>query len=85
MKIVSEADASIPSSSKSRKLDTSSQTPFSKSRFAADTAAPKPAIPITFSVPDLRPISCPPPPNISDTSVPDLTTRAPTPLGPPIL
>mmetsp|Transcript_18145 Transcript_18145/g.28203 ORF Transcript_18145/g.28203 Transcript_18145/m.28203 type:complete len:867 (-) Transcript_18145:2198-4798(-) len=66
-------------------FSTSAHFPASTSRCAAAAAAPKPAIPITFSVPERRPISCPPPLICATTSRPCLITNAPTPLGPPSL
>ena len=44
-----------------------------------------PTIPATWVVPDRRPSSCPPPGNSARSGVPDRTTSAPTPLGPPNL
>ena len=58
----------------------------SSAAMAAFAAAPKPAIPATFSVPARRPSSCPPPRSSgSSPCTPSATTSAPTPLGPPIL
>src|SRR5690606_7302174 len=54
---VSGAASSTRASSRSRKPATPSQTPASWSASAARAAAPKPAMPATFSVPDRRPIS----------------------------
>ena len=48
-------------------------------------ATPKPTMPGTFGVPLRRPRSWPPPRTRGEKGVPSLTTRAPTPLGPPIL
>ena len=42
-------------------------------------------MPITFSVPDLRPCSCPPPRSRLVIARPGRTRSAPTPAGPPIL
>ena len=64
---------------------TSSQTPLARSRIAASSAAPNPAIPIKFSVPARRPISCPPPRICGATSKPRRSTKAPIPFGPPSL
>ena len=52
-------------------------------------AAPKPAIPMTFSVPLRKPFSCPPPKMTGVSAfvfrIFSLTKSAPTPFGPPIL
>ena len=53
---------------------------------AAVAAAPKAAIPATFSVPARRLNSCPPPRRRGSSPLnPSARTNAPTPLGPPIL
>ena len=64
---------------------TRSQRPAAKSACAATQAAPIPAIATTFSVPDLRPISCPPPLICAAIFVPAGKISAPTPFGPPNL
>ena len=61
------------------------QTPRSKSTNAAVAAAAMPTAPTIFSVPDLLPISCPPPIISGDKGVLTSKTRAPVPFGPPNL
>ena len=53
--------------------------------FDADAAAPKPAMPDTFSVPARRLFSCPPPRICAANGAPVFTINAPTPCGPPSL
>ena len=58
----------------------------SSAAMAAFAAAPKPAMPATFSVPARRPSSWPPPRSSGSSPCrPSASTSAPTPLGPPIL
>src|SRR3954447_10069287 len=75
----------MPFSKRSLRLAIRSASSGKASR-ATRTAAPKPAIPATFSVPARRLSSCPPPRSKgSSPATPSSTTSAPTPLGPPIL
>ena len=84
-KIVEDARSSSVISRIFLSSATRSQTPFSRSCVAASAAAPNPAIPIRFSVPARRPISCPPPRIWADGSSPRRKISAPIPFGPPIL
>lgn len=61
---------------------TSRPATSSKCLNAARAAAPKPMIPGTFSVPDLKPYSCPPPNSKGEKGAPALLYRHPIPLGP---
>ena len=79
------AAAARRASSASRRVATSSQRPSARSRAAASAAAPIPAMPTRFSVPERRPISWPPPVIQGLTSSPCRTISAPTPFGPPNL
>src|SRR5215211_1948904 len=78
--------ASKPASSRSRNATILARSSDSPAAAAAD-AAPKAAIPPTFSVPARPPRSCPPPLTSGSPrcSVSSRRTRAPTPLGPPSL
>ncbi len=85
IKMRSGAADSRRSSSASRSCETRPQTPSSRSRRAASAAAPKPAMPTTFSVPERRPPSWPPPFNGAGTSNFPRQISAPAPFGPPTL
>ena len=68
--------------SKESRIRDSRPASSSKCLNAARAAAPKPMIPGTFSVPDLKPYSCPPPNSKGEKGAPALLYRHPIPLGP---